>query len=112
MMAQYEKNLRTLVGKFRKIVGNDTLPVFVGELGRYAEPAVRHQHWAAINQQKKRYVESDKNAYLISSAGLTDRGDNTHFNSASQRELGRRFADKFLEVLSKRSMKDSSGPKN
>ena len=109
MIAQYEKNLRTLVGKFRKIVGNDTLPVFVGELGRYAEPAVRHQHWTAINQKKKRYVESDPNAYLISSAGLTDRGDNTHFNTASQRELGKRFADKFLKVLHKQSADEFSG---
>ncbi len=98
MISSYEANLRTLIGKFRKIVGNDAIPVFIGELGRYAEPAERHAHWAGINQQKKKYVATDKNSYLISSEGLNEKGDNTHFNSASQRELGKRFAEKFLET--------------
>ena len=98
-ISHYEDNLRILIGKFREIAGDGSLPVFIGELGRYAEPASRGARWDSINVQKREYVSSDKNSYLISSAGLTERGDNTHFNSSSQRELGKRFADQFLETL-------------
>lgn len=38
------------------------------------------------------------NSYVISSAGCTDGPDNLHFNAAGYRELGKRYADKMLEL--------------
>jgi hypothetical protein len=38
-------------------------------------------------------------AYVISSAGCSDREDNLHFDPAGTRELGRRYAAKMLEHL-------------
>ena len=38
------------------------------------------------------------NSYVISSAGCTDGPDNLHFNAAGYRELGKRYAEKMLEL--------------
>ncbi|WP_421877398.1 sialate O-acetylesterase [Marinoscillum sp.] len=41
------------------------------------------------------------NSYVISSSGCSDQDDNIHFNSAGYRELGKRYAEKMLEVIDK-----------
>lgn len=38
------------------------------------------------------------NSYVISSAGCSDGPDNLHFNAAGYRELGKRYAEKMLEL--------------
>jgi len=37
-------------------------------------------------------------AYVISSKGCTTRDDHVHFNPAGVREIGKRYAQKMLEV--------------
>jgi Carbohydrate esterase, sialic acid-specific acetylesterase len=44
-----------------------------------------------------------KNSYVISSAGCTDATDNLHFDAAGYRELGKRYAEKMLSLLNKKS---------
>ena len=39
------------------------------------------------------------NSYVISSAGCADGPDNLHFSAAGYRELGKRYAEKMLEIL-------------
>jgi len=39
------------------------------------------------------------NSYVISSAGCADGPDNLHFTAAGYRELGKRYAEKMLEIL-------------
>lgn len=41
------------------------------------------------------------NSYVISSQGLTERGDGLHFNAAGYRELGKRYAQTMLTILAK-----------
>jgi len=41
------------------------------------------------------------NSYVISSAGLSDRGDGLHFNAASYRTFGQRYATTMLSILAK-----------
>ncbi len=36
---------------------------------------------------------------FVSSDGLTDIGDGTHFDARSARELGRRYADAYADIL-------------
>ena len=35
---------------------------------------------------------------LVSAAGLTDKGDHLHFDSASLREFGQRYANEYLRI--------------
>jgi hypothetical protein len=43
------------------------------------------------------YAKNNKLVYLASASDLTDKGDDTHFDTASARELGWRYAEAFLK---------------
>lgn len=90
----YEKRLTNLMSKFRSFAGNKSLPVFIGELGSYSKSKA---NWLLINEQIKSYVSHDRNAELIQTFDLINRGDSLHFDSQSQRTLGKRFAKEYLK---------------
>lgn len=92
----YEERLERLFTRFRQITGEPELPIIAGELGSFsAEP----DQWEAINEQIRRYAERDPNVSAVPSADLKDKGDRVHFDSEGQRELGRRYAEAWLNHL-------------
>ena len=97
-IAKYSGNLDKLTLQFRQIVGNDTLPIILGQLGRYAEPRKKRQHWKSINKIIIDFAKKDAYIGVISSKGLKEKGDKVHFNGASQREMGKRFATEYLKT--------------
>lgn len=93
-VTQYYERLSKLMATFRKIVQNENLSIFIGELGSYSDDEL----WKEINKQIKEYTLKDPNTYLIHTQDLKDKGDQLHFNTEGQRILGERFAGKFLEL--------------
>lgn len=91
---KYEERLMKLVSKFRSFAGNKSLPVLIGELGSYSK---NKSKWLQINKEIEDYVSKDNHAELIPTADLINRGDSLHFDSQSQRILGKRFADKYIQ---------------
>ena len=91
----YQERLQTLFLKFRTQIGNDSLPILIGELGSYS---ANDANWQAVNRQIKAYMASDPYASLIPTSDFTHKGDFIHFDSEGQRELGKRFALKFLDI--------------
>jgi S-adenosylmethionine:tRNA-ribosyltransferase-isomerase (queuine synthetase) len=80
-------------------VNISSIPVVVGELGRfYCE---RNSGGKEINLVLKHIAETHDNIKLVSSKGLIHKGDSVHFDAASQRELGRRYAEKVIELTKK-----------
>ncbi len=51
-----------------------------------------------LNQYIQQIPNVVQNGHWVSAAGLKDKGDGIHFDTESNRELGRRFAAKMLEV--------------
>ncbi|MCF6180637.1 sialate O-acetylesterase [Lutibacter sp.] len=94
----YRKKLQQLFKNFRHDAGNDKLPILVGELGNYAKPEKRNKNWKTLNSILHKIAEKDTNIYVISSVGLTSNPDKVHFNSKSQRKLGKRFAKQFIKI--------------
>ncbi|MEP5341800.1 MAG: sialate O-acetylesterase [Algibacter sp.] len=92
----YEKNMSQLFKIFRSSVRNKKLPILVGELGSYSK---NKASWAGINNAINNYALKDKQTFVISTSDLKDRGDSVHFNSESQRIMGKRFADAFIENI-------------
>ncbi|UAY51141.1 sialate O-acetylesterase [Ferruginibacter albus] len=90
----YKDRLKTLFIKFRNEIGNNSTPVLIGQLGSFSTNITNYQK---LNEQIDKYVSSDSNASIITTKDLIDRGDKIHFNSSSQRILGQRFADKFMD---------------
>lgn len=93
----YKLNLQALMEKFRNITGNDVLPILIGQLGTYAEPKKWQNQWDAINKIINELSELDNNIYVVKTQDLTSKSDNIHFDSESQRQLGIRYAEMYLQ---------------
>jgi hypothetical protein len=92
----YKKRLGQLFSKFRAAIGNNTLPVIMGELGSFSDNPV---NFSLINKAIHEYAAEDKNCSIISTADLKDKGDHLHFDSKGQRAMGRRYAEAYLKTL-------------
>lgn len=96
----YEQKLTELIGRLRKDLHAETVPVLVGTLGDFyvqKNPAA-----ASINAVLTRLPGRLPNVYGVSASGLVHKGDTTHFDAASARALGYRYADVYLKSLRKR----------
>lgn len=91
----YLKEFAILVDRIRSVTHNTHLPVVAGELGRYREL------FQNMNEVFKKLPDTIRYTAVASSEGLVDKGDNTHFSSASAETLGKRFAEKMIALQSK-----------
>ncbi|MEZ4772284.1 MAG: alpha/beta fold hydrolase [Bacteroidia bacterium] len=88
----YPEKIHTLFTTFREIVGNDRLPILMGELGSYSK---NNKNWQKVNEQMHIYSQIDSNVIVVSTADFVHKGDSVHFNSEGQRMLGQRFAEAY-----------------
>ena len=94
----YLAKLEELINRIRTVTNNPSLPFVAGELGRYKE---QYRH---INKELAKLPAIVKYTEVASSKGFIDKGDSTHFNSASAEKYGVRFA-KAMKRLQKRMRK-------
>jgi len=92
----HKQRLHALFSKFRAEVGNNELPILLGELGSFSNnPA----DFSLINKAIHDYAAGDKNSRVISTSDLKDKGDHLHFDSEGQRTMGKRFAEAYLKMF-------------
>ena len=91
--AAYLPKLIALVANLRRDLGDDRLPFVAGELGYYKEAYQR------INAQLPLLPRQAAHTAVVSARGLSHKGDVTHFDAASARELGRRYAAAMAPLL-------------
>jgi hypothetical protein len=96
----YKEKVETVLTRFRTFIGDDSLPIIMGELGSYTRPPLRAKRWAEINEIIKTVPNDLKNCYVVPTSDLTCNPDYIHFNNKSQRILGKRYADKYLQISS------------
>jgi hypothetical protein len=82
----YAEKAKKLFESFRKDLGSPTVPVVVGAVGEF------HAGSEEINKVLASLPQTIPHCAFVSSKGLTDKGDKTHFNSESYREFGKRYA--------------------
>ena len=90
--APYAVRFAAMIAQLRQDLDAPDVPVVVGELGRYRPT------FEAFNATLPAMVQQVPNCALATSEDLTDRGDNLHFNSASLRIFGQRYAAAFLKL--------------
>jgi hypothetical protein len=90
-----QDNLNTLFTKFRSYVNNPTLPILIGNLGSFSKDP---DNWNKINEQNAHYAAKDKYVRVVPTNDLTPNRDKIHFDSKSQREMGKRFAKQYLNL--------------
>lgn len=90
----YTERLSLLFTKFRSVIGNNSLPILLGELGSFSK---NKEGFELINKAIHNYSAQDANTAVISTGDLKHKGDSLHFNSKAQRTMGKRFAVVYLQ---------------
>lgn len=84
--SSYAKSLKTMVDGIRKELNTPELLVIVGEIAGEA----------VVNEQLAKFVKDNPNTALVTAEKLTMK-DKSHFDTAGQIELGKRYAKAYLE---------------
>ncbi|HET7537010.1 MAG TPA: sialate O-acetylesterase [Candidatus Didemnitutus sp.] len=86
LVATYPERFAKMIAQLRADLGAPDVPVILGEIGRFCDDQ------AGINAALAETARKIPDAAFVTTEGLTDQGDKLHFDSASFRELGRRYA--------------------
>jgi hypothetical protein len=89
--ATYAVRFAKMIAQLRADLNAKDVPVIVGETGRFRPDG------ADVNAALATVPQGVPRCAFVSAEGLTDQGDKLHFDSASNRELGRRYAKAWLE---------------
>lgn len=93
----YMGHLAPLVDDLRTEIGEDVY-FLAGQLGPWDKDGTTEPKYGAINDTIAQIANYVSNADYVKNNNLSDRGDNTHFNTESQVLLGQRYAQKVLKT--------------
>ena len=96
--AQYQSNLTRLIARTRNDLNQPDM-AFI--LGLAYPPAQRYNYRSVVREAQRNVVAGVKNVHVVETAGLSKHDDELHFDTAGQLELGRRFADQLLRLLTR-----------
>jgi hypothetical protein len=96
----YLQRFEAFIRQLRADLGAPDVPVIVGELGRFYRnrPNGGAKFAEVVNAQLKHIPDSVPHSAFVSSEGLIDKGDATHFDTRSLHEFGDRYAAAFLRL--------------
>jgi hypothetical protein len=92
----YQARLEELIANFRRELGGDDLPFVVGTLGDFY--VARNPNAKTINTILRKIPLTVINTAYADTRGLTPKDDLVHFDAKSERELGRRYAEKMNKI--------------
>lgn len=94
----YRQKLESLFTKIRRDVNNTELPVYAGELSSFLNRET-NPFADSVNNDLHVLSASLKNMYVIKTGDLTSKPDTIHFDSRSQRIMGKRFAEAVYKTI-------------
>lgn len=100
LVDSYSERFLTMITSLRRDLGAEKVPVIIGELSELIDPA-HIGCGARIPQMNGNFHEIAKTLPLcrvVSSQGLMLKPDGVHFNSASLRAFGLRYAEAYREI--------------
>lgn len=100
LSGSYEAKLRALINRFRSDLHAPLLPFILGEIGDF-KPGT-NPDIPVINAIIRKVAASTPACGLANADGLTHKGDFIHFDAASARELGSRYASAMISILQAR----------
>jgi hypothetical protein len=100
LVDSYQERFLTMITSLRRDLGAEEVPVIIGELSEKIDierlgRGVRH---AQMNENFHEIAKVLPKCVVVSSEGLTLKDDNLHFNSASLREFGLRYAKAYKDL--------------
>ncbi len=92
---RYKAELMEIIRNFRRDLNAPEVPFILGELGTFLEFAEAAEK---VNRIMAEVAAEMPFTGLVSSEGLTHRGDNLHFNTESAHELGHRYFTEYRKM--------------
>ncbi|KAJ9444037.1 hypothetical protein DIPPA_59827 [Diplonema papillatum] len=75
----------------------DVLPIIIGQLGTFVAKRENLPFYTIVQEQITKSCAHVSNTSLVAVTGLSDKGDNLHFNSDSLHLLGERYYNAFKQ---------------
>ena len=95
----YASRFQKVIRQLRTDLAAPRAPLVVGELGRFFLARPNGAQYAGVVVEQLRSIpDLIPRAAFVSTEGLTDKCDTTHFDTRSLHELGRRYAAAFLRL--------------
>jgi len=89
----YKQKLESFFTKVRTDLQQPTMPVYLGSLGSYLTKT-SFPYTDSVNHDIKELSQTGSNIFLIKTSDFSHLKDTIHFDSKSQRLMGKRFAKK------------------
>ncbi len=97
LAAGYERKLHDLIRRLRAELNAPQAPFLAGQLGQFEERPWS-EHKQRVDRAHRDLPAKVPQTAFVSSAGLKHKGDEVHFDAASCREFGKRYAAEFLKL--------------
>ncbi|MEO6528998.1 MAG: sialate O-acetylesterase [Gemmatimonadaceae bacterium] len=98
LSVRYAPRLRALISRFRTDLGVPELPFLIGQLGHF-DGRPWTEGMRRIDSVHRAIAATTPKVAFVSSEGLRDKGDSLHFDAASARVLGERYAAAYLTLI-------------
>ncbi|MCA9113470.1 MAG: sialate O-acetylesterase [Planctomycetaceae bacterium] len=108
-VATYGERLAGMVRDLREDLGAGEVPFVCGELGHFLEQSDRYPHAAAVNAALREAGRSIPQASCVSAEGIRAKSDGVHFDAASARLFGQRYARAMLALQKKAAAPTEDG---
>jgi hypothetical protein len=93
----YKEKLEQFFTRLRNDLGNPSLPIYAGQLALFLSRTT-NPFADSVNHDLQTLSASMKNMFVINTTDLTPKADSIHFDSRSQRIMGKRFAKMVYET--------------
>lgn len=97
LASAYEVKLDDLINRLRSELNAANAPFIAGQMGRFADNPW-DEFKERVNAAHEGLPSRMPNTAFVASDGLQHKGDKIHFDSASYRELGRRYAAAYQQL--------------
>ncbi len=94
--AVYAASLKGLIGQLRKDLKRDDITVVIGRL---SDCLKNNAHWDGVRAAQVKVAEDDPLGGWVDTDDLNGPNDGLHYDKPGYAELGKRFAEKTIELL-------------
>ena len=97
----YLKSLKGVMKQLSDDLGRDDINLVVGRINDFGMSNKSHPHWTKVRDAQVKIAESMPNAAWIDTDDLNGKANGIHATGHGYKVMGRRFAEKALELLKK-----------
>lgn len=100
----YEAKLHDLIQRLRAELRAPDVPFLAGQMGQFPDSPWNDAH-KQVDKAHRDLPRRVSHTAFVSSEGLQHKGDKVHFDAASYREFGKRYAEAYAKLLAQASEK-------